>query len=70
MDRLTTYPLQRFTAGHKIRIGPQMGGWATQTLLPNALERATRSQLANKWSHWLHNLYHLGVRNTLKEGTK
>ena len=55
----------RFTAGGRIRSGPQVGkvaGYITHAAwgVPTASEQEARSEVAHKWARWLHNPCRLG----------
>ena len=64
----------RFTAGGKIRSGPQVGKVATSPLpprgIPTASERGAKSEVAHKWARWLHNPAASGIPIASEGGAK
>ena len=63
---------QRFNARGKMRRGPQMGVLPTSPLpsrdVPNTSTRGTKSEVAHKWTNWLHHPCRLGGSPTLQSG--
>ena len=67
--------LNTFREGDKISTGPQKNGHIgdippTVWAVPKASKRGTKSAVAHKWAHWLHDPSCIGVPQSVRAGNK